>query len=52
MKKKRVKSNVERFVECLTCKYCRECNETVEVPEDYEDGLCKTKREFEGEEQC
>jgi len=45
-----VKSNKERIMECLTCEYAEICYETVEKPEDYEDGTCKTKRIFEKKE--
>lgn len=41
-----MKSNIERILECLTCKYWKVCEQTVAVPEDYPDGSCKTKDSF------
>lgn len=38
-----MKSNKERLMECLMCKYSDECEQTVTIPEDYPDGSCKTK---------
>lgn len=43
-----MKSNIERIIECLTCKYWKDCKQTVAVPEDYPDGSCMTKDSFGG----
>lgn len=41
-----MKSNIERLLECLYCKYWKKCKQTIAVPKDYPDGSCKTKDSF------
>lgn len=36
----------ERISECLSCSFIDIRFETVKVPEEYEDGRCRTKDEF------
>lgn len=44
-----VTSTVRRIFECLTCPYYDKCSKTVENPEDYPNGNCKTKAIFDKE---
>lgn len=37
------KQDVKRLYECYTCEYFETCIKTIEEPEDYPDGSCKTK---------
>lgn len=46
-----MKSNKERLMECLTCKYSDVCEQIVMVPKDYPDGSCKTKVMFINKEE-
>lgn len=40
------KSNAERLLECLRCRFIYECDRTIRNPKDNPDGSCKTRDEF------
>lgn len=42
-------STARRILECLMCPYHDKCSRTVENPEDYSNGNCKTKAMFDKE---
>ena len=42
-----MKSNIERLKECVFCPYFEICEESIEYPQDFEDGSCKTREELE-----
>lgn len=41
-----MRSNRERLLECLNCKYADICEKTISDPTDNPDGTCKTKQDF------
>ncbi len=47
-----MKSDKERLVECVTCEFFDECFDSAPVPEEYEDGSCKTKEKFKEQHDC
>lgn len=44
-----VASTTRRILECLMCPYHDKCSKTVENPEDYPNGNCKTRDIFDKE---
>lgn len=36
-------SDLERIMECMKCEHIEICSSTVPAPEEYDNGMCKTK---------